>query len=363
MRTTTLLAGLLLAGAALPAAAQSSDPKRCSAAEPSFCLNGVSNAVTGLDSLRVALPSGQGQRAAEEERNRDKNAQSRRIVVAAAEKVAGLGAPDPWALWVGYARSKYDSSVQVAPYDADLDSYRIGIDRFFGGKYLLGLAVLYEKLDTDTQYNGGGQDVDGTTVAPYFSWLINERYSLDLNAGYGWFDASQKRIDPTGTPGSPPILRSSYDARRRFASATLNYLRTRDNWTFGGRLGYLYSVEEQDGYTETGGPSARRVNSRTLRLGQLYVGPDAAYFFGNGLEAYGALLYRYDVTRNDGRDGGGLPSAVGATQPDDKDEWDWSLGLRYYAKRNVTLGVEYLQTEGRDKFDNQVWSLLARFEF
>jgi len=76
----------VLASAALPAAAQSTDPKRCSVQEPSFCLNGVSNAVTGLDSLRVALPSGQGQRAGEEERTRDKNALSRRIVVAACEQ-------------------------------------------------------------------------------------------------------------------------------------------------------------------------------------------------------------------------------------------------------------------------------------
>jgi len=362
MTTRTLLAALLAAAVSLPALAQS-DPSRCSTQEPSFCLNGVSNAVTGLDSLRVALPSGQGQRAEEEERRRDKQAQTRRIVVAASEKVSGLGAPDPWAVWIGYSRSDYDSSVQVAPYDADLDSYRIGVDRFFAGKYLLGLALLYEQLDTRTIYNGGGQDVDGTTLAPYFSWLINEHFSLDVNAGYAWLDASQNRIDPTGTPGSPPILTSSYDARRKFAAATLNGFLPRGNWTFGARLGYLYSEEKQDGYTETGGPSARTVNGRTLRLGQLYVGPDAAYFFGHGLEAYGALLYRYDVSRNDGREGGGLPSAVGATQPDDKDEWEWSVGLRFFAKRNITLSAEYLRTEGRDQFDNKVWNVLARFEF
>jgi outer membrane autotransporter protein len=362
MRPRTLFAGLLCAAASLHAVAQT-DPSRCSVQEPSFCLNGVSNAVTGLDSLRVALPSGQGQRAEEDERRRDKQAQTRRIVVAASEKVAGLGAPDPWAVWIGYSRSDYDSSVQVAPYDADLDSYRIGVDRFFAGKYLLGLALLYEKLDTRTRYNGGGQDVDGTTLAPYFSWLINDHFSLDVNAGYAWLDASQNRIDPTGTPGSPPILSSSYDARRTFAAATLNGFLPRGNWTFGARLGYLYSKEKQDGYTETGGPSARTVNGRTLRLGQLYVGPDAAYYFGHGFEAYGALLYRYDVSRNDGRNGGGLPSAVGATQPDDKDEWEWSVGLRYFAKRNITLSAEYLRTEGRDQFDNEVWNLLARFEF
>ena len=362
MRKTTLLAALILAAGTLPAAAQT-DPSRCSAQEPSFCLNGVSNAVTGLDSMRVALPTGQGQREEEEDRLRQKRAQGRGIVVASSEKVAGLGTPDPWAVWIGYARSKFDSSVQVAPYDAHLDSYRVGVDRFIAGKYVLGLAVLYEKLDTDTQYNGGGQNVDGTTAAPYFSWLINDTFSLDLNAGYTWMDASQNRIDPTSTPGAPNILKSSYDAHRTFASGTLNAFLPHGDWTFGGRIGYIYSQEKQDGYTESGGPSARTVNGRTLRLGQLYVGPDVTYFFGHGLEAHATLLYRYDVTRNDGSSGGGLPSAVGATQPSDRDEWDWSVGLRFYAKRNVTLGAEYLQTEGRDQFDNKVWNVIARFEF
>jgi len=362
MRKRALLAGLVLATVSLHAVAQT-DPSRCSGEEPSFCLNGVSNAVTGLDSLRVALPSGQGQRAEEEERRRDKQTQARRIVVASSEKVAGLGAPDPWALWAGFSHSKYESSVTVAPYDGTLDSYRLGVDRFFAGKYLLGLALLYEKLDTDTLYNGGGQNGDGTSLAPYFSWLFDEHFSLDVNAGYTWLDTSQTRIDPASVPGAPWKLDSSYDARRTFATATLNGFTSKGNWTLGGRIGYLYSEEKQDGYTESGGPSARTVNGRTLRLGQAFIGPDAAYFFGNGVEAYGAVLYRYDVTRNDGRDGGGLPSAVGATQPEDKDEWDWSIGLRYYAKRNVTLGVEYLQTQGRDQFDNEVWNLLARFEF
>jgi hypothetical protein len=362
MRTTMLLAAALLAATALPAAAQS-DPSKCSADEPSFCLNGVSNAVTGLDSLRVALPSGQSQREEEETRRRGKRAQSGRIVVAASENVAGLGAPDPWALWIGYSHSKYDSSVQVAPYDAHLDSYRLGLDRFFSGKFLLGVAVLYDKLDTDTTYNGGGQNGDTWSVAPYFSWLIDEHFSLDVNGGYGWQNTSQTRIDPTSVPGSPTMLNSSYDGHRSFASATLNGFLARGDWTFGGRVGYIYSEEKQDGYTETGGPSARVVNGRTLRLGQIYVGPDVAYYFGSGFEGYAGLLYRYDTSRNDGASGGGLPSAVGATQPGDRDEWDWSIGLRFYAKRDVTLSVEYLQVEGRDEFSNKVFNALARFEF
>jgi len=362
MKTRTIVAALVLSSASFPAAAQS-DPNRCSAQEPSFCLNGVSNAVTALDSLRVALPGGRERAEQDDERKLRKRAASRRIIVAAADKVAGLGAPDPWGFWVSYGRSRYDGSVPVAPYDADLDTVRLGVDRFLGGRYLLGLALLVERLDTRTRYNGGGQDVDGATVAPYFSWLIDDRFSLDLNAGYGTSDATQNRIDPTSAPGAPSILRASYDARRSFASATLNALTSRGEWSLGGRAGLLHSEEKQDGFTETGGPSARTVRGRTVRLGQFFLGGDAAYAFGNGLEAQAALVYRKDVKRNDGRDGGGLPAAVGATQPDDKDEWEWSLGLRYFARRNVTLAIEYLRTEGRERFDHEALNLLVRLEY
>jgi hypothetical protein len=365
MRTRlAALATALLAGPLAALAQTSADPERCNTQTPQFCLNGVSNAVTALDSLRVSAVS--PQQTAEEERDRrKKQAAGAPLVIAASEKVSGLGGggDGPWAIWASYGKSKYSSSVAVAPYDGDLDTLRIGVDRLFAGRYSLGIAALVDRLDTTTRYNGGGQDVDGYAVVPYFTWLISDRFSLDLNAGAGRSDATQNRIDPAGVPGSPSILTSSYKARRGFWSATFNGIHSAGDWTFGGRAGYLYAREEQDGYQETGGPSARNVASRTVYLGQLFAGADAAYRFAGGFEAHLAAVYRYDSTRDDGRAGGGLPAAVGATQPSDRSEWDWTVGLRWYGARGLTLAAEYLKTEGRDQFKNQTVNLLARYEF
>lgn len=345
------------------AARAQTDPDRCSAQTPSFCLNGVSNAVTALDSLRVSATSPQ-ERDEEKERKKKRTTAGAPVIPAPSEKVSGLGGgSDPWAVWASYGRSEFDSTVAVAPYSGDLDTLRIGVDRLFAGRYSLGIAALVDRLDTRTKYNGGGQDVDGYAVVPYFTWLISERFSLDLNAGAGRSDATQNRIDPASVPGSPSILSASYKARRSFWSATFNGLHPAGDWTFGGRAGYLYAREVQDGFQETGGPSARNVASRTVYLGQLFAGADAAYRFAGGFEAHAAAVYRYDSTRDDGRAGGGLPAAVGATTPGDRSEWDWTIGLRWYGARGLTLAAEYLRTEGRDQFDNQAINLLARFEF
>jgi outer membrane autotransporter protein len=358
-----VLAAAVCAAPVAALAQTSADPERCNAQTPSFCLNGVSNAVTALDSLRVSAVSPQ-QRMEEDEQRKKKRAAGSPIVVAASEKVAGLGeAAEPWAVWASYGRSKFSSSVAIAPYDADLDTFRIGVDRLFAGRYSVGVAALVDRLDTTTKYNGGGQDVDGYAVVPYFTWLIGDRFSLDLNAGLGKSSASQNRIDPASVPGAPSILSANYDSDRSFYSATLNGLHPAGDWTFGGRFGYLYAREEQDGFQETGGPSARNVSGRTVYLGQLFAGADAAYRFAGGFEAHVAAVYRYDSTRDDGRQGGGLPAAVGATQPEDRNEWDWTVGLRWYGTRGLTLAAEYLRTEGRDQFENKAVNLLARFEF
>jgi hypothetical protein len=352
-----LLAALLAALASFPLHAQ--DPSQCSAATPGFCLNGVGNAVTALDALRIGARGPRSGR--EEEDSKEPRAAYRRTLVASTRDV-GLGADEPWAVWGSYGRSEFSGSVPVAPYSAELDSVRAGIDRLFAGRYALGLSVIGERLETRTRYNGGGQDVDGLMVAPYLTVLFGQSFSLDLVAGWGKSDATQTRIEPTG-PTAGAILRSEYDAERSFASATLNAFKPLGDFTLGGRLGYLYTREEQDGYQETGGTNPRTVSGRRVLLGQLFAGIDAAYRFANNLEPNAGLVFRRDATRKDGREGGGLPAAVGATQPDDRNEWEWTMGLRWFGPRGITLMAEYLKTEGRDQFENKSLDFLARFEF
>lgn len=344
-----------------PAAVQAADPDLCSALEPSACLNGVSSSVTGFAALRVGSLVADDRREAEKKK---KQAGLARFHVAAADGVSGLLAQDTggWGVWMGYSRASFEGKVAVAPYDARLNSLRVGADRLLASRYVLGAALVFDRLDTTTRFNGGGQDTDATMLAPYFSVLITDAVSLDFNAGYGRTSASQNRIDPTSVPGAPNILTARYDGTRYFGSITGNHFRSYGNWTVGSRAGYLYSRENQDAYTETGGPSARTVLKRNLKLGQVFLGADAGYRLAGNFEVYGAGIFRRDVQRDDGSAAGGLPNAVGSTQPDDRSEWEWALGMRFFATRGTTLGAEFVKTTGRDRFGHHALNLLLRID-
>jgi hypothetical protein len=342
--------------------AHAQNPALCSPQQPTQCLNGVSASVTSFDTLRIGTLS---PREWKEEDKKRKYAGFGHVRVAASEGLSGLLGPDGasgWGVWAGYGRSSFESSVAVAPYDARLDSFRIGLDRLFGGRYVLGVALVADRLDTTTRFNGGGQDADTTTLAPYLTIIVNDTVSVDLNGGWGRGSLSQNRIDPTSVPGVPSILTADFDARRRFGSITLNAIRSIGDWSVGGRIGYLHSREDQDGYTEAGGPSARAVRERNLKLGQIFLGGDAAYRFTDRFEAYGGGIFRRDTTRDDGSTAGGLPNAVGNPQPSDRTEWEWALGMRFFGQRGLTLGAEWIKTTGRDRFDHHGVNLLVRLD-
>jgi len=335
------------------------NPYLCSPQNPGACLNGVSSSVTALDALRVTLPGTQDRQ--DEDQRKKKRAAFGRLDIAANDGISGLLAGDGsgLAIWAGYGHAQFEGSVPVAPYDAKTNTYRLGLDKRIGQNFVLGVAVLADRLKTHTIFNGGGQDADTNTLAPYLSYMFSDSVSFDVNGGYGWLSASQRRIDPA-TGGT---LSSTFDGHRYFWSATLNLFRPIGDWNVGGRLGFIDSRDRQDAYTEVGGPSARNVRERNLKLSQLFGGVDVSYRFAGNAEVYGSSIYRYDTSRKDGSDAGGLPNAVGSTQPNDRSEFEWTLGMRIYPSRSVTLGAEFVKTTNRDQFSHHAFNLLARFDF
>lgn len=362
MKITTAALGTA-AIAISSAGAYAANPDLCSPAQPAECLDGVSASATSLATLRVSLAKAPEGR--DEEKKKEKQAVFRPIAVAAAEKVSALLGEDPssgWAAWASYGRSSYGSRSTVLPSNATLYSLRLGADRLIRERYSVGAAVVAERLNVTTRFNGGAEDGNGIMLAPYFTILASDAVSIDLNAGLGKVSERQNRIDPASVPGTPSILTSGYDARRRFHSVTVNGMREIGNWVLGGRIGYIDSRENQDGYTELGGPSARTVRERTIRLRQVLVGIDAAYRLPQNFEVYGTGLHRRDLTLDDGGGGGGLP-ALGSSGPADRTQWDWTLGLRFFSSRGMTLAAEWVKTTGRELFVHRAVNVLARFEF
>ena len=360
MRMTLLSLAAIAAAITVPVALGSPEEPRCSAEFPAACLNGVSVSVTSLDTLRVfgtgAKPAGQ---QADEE-------QERATALLRGHGEAGGWLTEQafggWGIWGSGSYADYESDTTVAPYDANAYTYFVGADRMVGDQWSLGAAIGFEDVDTDTDFNGGGQDTDGYTVALFGTYLINDRYSLDLMTGWSWLDFDQDRIDPASVPGAPSSLKADFDGERWFGAATLNGFWEVGSCLVSGRFGYTHAEEEQDGYTETGGVgSARTVRQRRVRLGQIGTEVELSRPF-DAWEPYVSAAFRKDVVRDDGSGAGGLPSAVGSTQPGDRTEAELGAGVRLFAANGFSGIFEWRHTTGREKFDNDVVSLIVRMD-
>ncbi|MCA8966337.1 MAG: autotransporter outer membrane beta-barrel domain-containing protein, partial [Planctomycetes bacterium] len=323
------------------------DSSRCSADNRADCLNGVGSGVTSLDGLRVSgAPAARRGGGGASDEQREAMLNGGRVTGMS----AGSGLLEGYSVWTGYGHSRYESTTRLGAYEGRTDALQIGVDRFWGDRFLVGVSAAYETTDNDTTFNDGEQDADGFLFAPYAVYLLNDAFSIDASVGYGRIDTDQDRIN-TGT-GSR--ISSDFESERAFGSINLNGVVVTGEWVFGGRVGMLHAVESQDGYTERdttagAGSQARTVGDRHVDLTQGYVSFDAAYSLG-GFEPYALIGFRRDFSRDDGRTAGGLPGGV-VTQPDDRTEWEYGLGLRYFGD-GVSGSLEWITTQGREQFDN-----------
>ncbi len=331
----------------------SEDAERCSQETFTACLNGVSSSVTNGASLRR---SGADLEAIERRRksNRTSTVASREVgaFYAAGDTLGGATG-----LWLGYSYNDFDSDFAFngtsLAYEADAHQVLGGIDRLFAERFLLGLSLGYSTTEADTVFNGGRQENDGVTVAPYAAILLTDIFSIDATGGYTSLDYDQHRISPTD--GSTTT--ATFDSDRWFAGANLNAALTRGAWLFGAKVGVLYTDESQDGYTESGSAASaaartlRTVRTRDIDLTQVTLGGDVAYAVGT-FEPYVGVAYVNDLDRDDGTAAGGLPGAFTVVQPDDDDEVQINIGLRYFASDDLTGTVEYSRVEGREDFDS-----------
>ncbi len=360
--TATLAASLC---AAAPGAFSSEDEERvCTREDFAGCLNGVASSVTNGAGLRV---SGAEYGELARERSGKKSSDSQASVgtpgggLAAGDEMGG----SVFGLWGSYSYSDFESDFAFQgtslAYDADAHSMLAGFDRLFSDRYLLGVAFGYQWVDADTTFNGGGQENDGYTVAPYAAVLLNDVFSIDVSGGMSWLDYDQDRISPAdGTD-----IRASFDSDRWFVATNLNALVVVENWVVGAKVGYLHTDEEQDGYLETGSAASagagllRTVTKRTVDLSQVIFGLDVGYSFG-AWEPYVMAAYHNDLSRNDGRAAGGLPGNFTAVQPDDDDEVQLNFGVRMYTTWGLTTTLEYQRVEGRRDFDSNGVMLTVR---
>lgn len=362
LKVTTVLVALLTAP--LAAATEEAEAVVCDRVNFSGCLNGVTTSVTNGAGLRVTSAEvGDLARERSGASGADGHAALAypQTTLTAGDEMGG----SVFGLWASYSYADYDSDFvfqgNSLAYDADAHNALFGFDRLFADSFLLGLALGYQTASADTVFNGGKQDTDGFTVAPYAALLINDIFSVDVAGGASWLDYDQVRISPTdGTD-----IGVGFDADRWFISTNLNALLTWENWVFGARIGYLRTDETQDGYVEAGSAASaaagrlRTVQKRNIDLSQMSVGGDIGYNFGSW-EPYFMAVYRNDLSRDDGNRAGGLPGNFVVVQPDDDDEVQLNFGVRLYTTWGASVSAEYQRVEGRSFFDSDTFMFTLR---
>ncbi|MEQ8659775.1 MAG: autotransporter outer membrane beta-barrel domain-containing protein, partial [Gammaproteobacteria bacterium] len=330
------------------------------------CLNGVSSSVTNGAGLRMsgaALDDVARERAG---KTVGSNPQAGRPAGDTGLNAGDATAGSVFGMWGSYSYNDFDSDFvfqgNSLAYDADAHNVLAGFDRLFQNRYLLGVAFGYQWLDTSTRFNGGGQESDGFTVAPYAAVLLSDIFSLDVSGGYSALEYDQDRISPADGTG----IEASFDSDRWFVATNLNAFLPVDRFIFGAKIGYLYTEEDQDRYLESGSTASanagllRTVASRNIDLEQLVVGGEIAYDAGNQFEPFFIAEYRNDLSRDNGNGAGGLPGNFTAVQAGDDDEVQLTFGLRYYTTWGVTSSFEYQRVEGRSDFDSDLFMFTLR---
>ena len=320
--------------------------------DPTICLNGVGAATYGVDNVRLA--AGNFSAATNRAANDDDSVADGRF---GHSNLNGLSAGDHfagWGFWGSFNNTDYDGSLPInAPigrveYEGDIKSVLFGADKLVTDRLVLGLAIGYEESEAFTLYNGGNNDADGYTIAPYAAFFVNNFISIDAAVGYTELEYETDRVS-LATAGTTNF--GSYDSDRWFAAINLNASGQFNDFLLTGRVGYLYTEEDQDGYTETGGADARQVSDRKFDLSQLLVGVEVAYNWQSTLPYIG-LAWAHDLDRENGGNGlqPGLPGGVAPTFSDDN-EIQLTFGLRHYGDY-ISAMLDFNTVLERDSFDS-----------
>ena len=270
-------------------------------------------------------------------------------------RAAGDGFADwsGWSPWISYGYTSADNDLTATRYDADQDNLLFGMDYSYSDRLIFGISGAYENNDIDTTFNLGEMEVDGFSVAPYAAYLLSDSISVDASFGYSNLDIDQFRIEPGGARVS-----GNTDSSRWFVMSNLNAFKRYGDWFITGRAGFIYSEEEQDGFTEIGGVTAQTVADRDIEFGQLNFGGEVAYSV-HEVEPFASVYYEYDFEQGDSA----ALNPNQARRSDDDDDIRVSAGLRYFGNNGLSATLEWSRIFMRENFDSQTINLMGRLQF
>ncbi len=252
-------------------------------------------------------------------------------------------------VWASYNYRDVENDFSRTAFESTHHTGLLGIDYSPNKHLIIGVAIAYEDSETDTTFNNGELESDGYTVSPYIGILLDDNWSLDASMGFSFIDNEQFRIDPI----TSQRVNSSPETDRFFFNANVNGFSYIDNWILGGRFGILYAKVETEQFTESNGSV---VGERRTKLGQIRVGGDIAYNFGEW-EPYLAALYEYDFQFDK------VELTAGAQPANDRDDLLISSGFRFFNRHGFSANFDYTTRVLREDFEEDSITVNVRYDF
>jgi hypothetical protein len=262
-----------------------------------------------------------------------------------AEAKTGLSAGEytsgPIASWVSasYGDSSDDSA--NSGFDSTRWSILAGVDVSSTEDWVVGVALGLDRSDIDTQFNGGGAEITGWTIAPYAGAVIAQSLNFDISAGFSYTEIDQFRTLPVALTR----ITARTNGHRWFVNGNASYDRTFGNWTAIATAGLLYASNRTERFTASNGTT---VSSAAAKLGQLRAGGELVYSFG-AWETFGRGIFEFDYATS----GAGLDV--------DEHGGQLSFGLRYFSDGGLSAGMEYATVIGRKNFSDDSVSATMRW--
>ncbi len=225
--------------------------------------------------------------------------------------VAAGGAPKGLGLWVQGGYTSMDGDDTGGEFDGNVINFLAGVDYKVRPTMVVGVAIGYEDLDIDTSFNNGTFEGEGYGITPYFGVALNDRWSLQMLAGW-----TTVEYDTTSNFGA---ITSTFDADRLYGSATVSgSFKVTNNIHIAPKASVLYLTEDQDGFTDSAGNVSA---GSTIDLGRLSAGGTISYLAGK-VTPFVRILGEYDFVKEDG-----VALGNGNFSSDDKAGLNATLGL------------------------------------
>lgn len=271
--------------------------------------------------------------------------------------------------WVSGSWSNLEDDNTDTAFEGDVFNVMGGVDYRITPKAVVGIAVGYEDLDIDTEYNGfggnnGQLEGDGYTIAPYIGGEIAPDVTANLTVGYSDIEYDTVRFDPlTGNR-----ITGSTDADRYFVNASVAGDHMIDsNWRLRGKTAIFYANEDKDAFTETEAANAALSTAQTqisqadsdTDFGQISVDAKLGYVF-DMVEPYALVGLDFDYAKDE------APVAAGETRGslDDEDFGArFGAGVDFNLGHNVKAGIEGYTVEFRDDYNEYTVTGGLRVEF